>query len=320
MDLQGKFAVITGGGSGIGQELARLLVSRGCHVAVCGTTSSKLETTRTLCADASKHGARIVTCIADVANETQVIEFRDKTLRELDTDHINLLVNNAGIGAGASFIMDAREKWDRTFNVNWYGVYYCSRAFLPDLLAADEGKLVNVSSATGIWATSGYQRPTTAYSTGKFAVRGFTESLIDDFRVHAPHIQPVLVFPGYTATDVFDATLGIKYEDEQKSAVIPGEIERARRDLAAFGIPNTAEMDESAIIESIESLIHEFKNNAPMTAAQVAEAMLEGIQSGQWRILIGKDVEILDRMVRKNPGGAYQEEFNEQFLKEAGWM
>ena len=75
-------------------------------------------------------------------------------------------------------------------------MYYCARAFLPLLMASGEGVLVNTSSVNGLWASLGPGMPQTAYSTAKFAVRGFTEALIEDLRVHAPHVRAVLVHAG----------------------------------------------------------------------------------------------------------------------------
>ena len=109
--------------------------------------------------------------------------FRDEVVAQHATDHINLLFNNAGIGGGASFVNGDRAEWDRTFGVGWGGVYNCSRAFVPLLVASDEGYLVNTSSVNGFWACLGPGIPHTAYSTAKFAVKGFTEALVTDFRV-----------------------------------------------------------------------------------------------------------------------------------------
>src|SRR6202020_2174840 len=84
----------------------------------------------------------------------------------------------------------------------WCGVYYCARAFLPLLIASSEGVLVNTSSVNGLWASLGPGAPQTAYSTAKFAVRGFSEALIEDLRVHAPHVRVAVVMPGHIATNI----------------------------------------------------------------------------------------------------------------------
>lgn len=113
---------------------------------------------------------------------------------------IHLLFNNAGVVGGTSFITGRREEWDRTFAVSWSGTYLCTRAFQPMLMAANQGVVVNFSSVSGLWASLGPRSPHTAYSTAKFAVRGFTESLLVDFQAHAPHLSAVLALPGHVRT------------------------------------------------------------------------------------------------------------------------
>jgi len=92
--------------------------------------------------------------------------------------------------------------WERVFAVDWWGVYYCARVFLPLLIASGDGVLVNTSSVNGLWASLGPGMPQTAYSTAKFAVRGFSEALIEDLRVHAPHVRVAVVMPGHVGTDI----------------------------------------------------------------------------------------------------------------------
>ena len=84
-----------------------------------------------------------------------MLAFRDAVAQSHATEHIHLLFNNAGIGGGGSFVRDDRAEWDKTFDVCWYGVYYCTRAFLPLLIASPEGHLVNTSSVNGFWASLG---------------------------------------------------------------------------------------------------------------------------------------------------------------------
>src|SRR5205085_8398952 len=110
--------------------------------------------------------------------------------------------NNAGIGGGGSFVVDDRAEWDATFAVTWGGVYSCTRVFLPMLLASTEGHVVNTSSVNGFWASLGPNIPNTAYSAAKFAVKGFTEALVTDLRVNAPHISASVVMPGHIGTGI----------------------------------------------------------------------------------------------------------------------
>ena len=123
------------------------------------------------------------------------------------TDHVNLLFNNAGIGGGGSVITDPREVWERTFNVCWGGVYLGVRTFLPLVIASDEGHIVNTSSVNGFWASIGPDRPHTAYSAAKFAVKGFSEALITDLRVNAPHVKVSVVMPGHIGTSIVENSM-----------------------------------------------------------------------------------------------------------------
>ena len=161
-----------------------------------------VEETKSLALSKAPPGTRVTTFVADVSVESEVLAFRDAVASGLSTEHINLLFNNAGVGGGGSFVTDDRAEWEKTFGVDWGGVYYCTRAFLPMLLAADEGHVINTSSVNGLWASIGPTTPHTAYSTAKFAVRGFTEALITDFRVNAPHLRASVVMPGHIGTSI----------------------------------------------------------------------------------------------------------------------
>jgi NAD(P)-dependent dehydrogenase (short-subunit alcohol dehydrogenase family) len=101
-NFSSRIAVITGGGTGMGRELARQLSAEGCHVAICDVSEESMAQTKAICERAAPRGTRITTTIADVSDEPQVIAFRDAVAREHRTDHIHLLFNNAGIGARAA--------------------------------------------------------------------------------------------------------------------------------------------------------------------------------------------------------------------------
>lgn len=198
----GKLAVVTGGGSGMGRELARQLAAQGCSVAACDLNPHAVAETAAMAQAAAPPGVRVTSHACDVSDEAQVLRFRDELLERHASDHVDLVFSNAGIGGGGSFISDPREEWERTFAVDWWGVYYCARAFLPLLIASDHGVLVNTSSVNGFWASLGPGMPNTAYSTAKFAVKGFSEALIEDLRAHAPHVRVAVVMPGHVGTDI----------------------------------------------------------------------------------------------------------------------
>src|SRR6202030_661558 len=186
-EFSGRIAVVTGGGSGMGRELVRLLVAEGCHVAMCDVSRHGMAETRRQCeATGMPQGLRVTSHLADVSNEADVMRFRDEAANQHATDRIHLLFNNAGIGGGGSMIVNSRDEWERTFNICWGGVYLATRAFLPLLQAADEAHIVNTSSMNGFWASVGPGAPHTAYSAAKFAVKGFTEALMTGLRLNAP--------------------------------------------------------------------------------------------------------------------------------------
>ncbi len=199
VDFEGRIAVLTGGASGIGRELLLELVRQGTHVAVCDVDRRRLDAAvrhaRTVGPD-----VRVTAHVHDVADEAAVGRFRDEVAQAHESDVIHLLFNNAGVVGGGSFVTGRREEWERTFAVSWFGVYHCTRAFLPLLMAADQGVVINTASVNALWAGLGPGVPHTAYSTAKFAIRGFTESLLVDFKAHAPHLSAVLVLPGHVRT------------------------------------------------------------------------------------------------------------------------
>src|SRR5258708_26581528 len=186
----------------MGRELVIQLASDGCSVATCDVNSDAVAETVRLADKEAPSGTRVTAHTCDVTDERDVLRFRDEVAAQHDTHHINLLFNNAGIGGGGSFLTGKRDEWDRTFAVCWGGVYHCSRAFVPLLVASDDGYLVNTSSVNGFWASLGPGVPHTAYSAAKFAVKGFTEALIEDLRVNAPHVKVAVVMPGHIGTDI----------------------------------------------------------------------------------------------------------------------
>src|ERR1700758_3882403 len=202
-EFSGKIAVVTGGGTGMGRELARQLIAAGCNVAMCDVSADAMAETKRLCeVEPLPQGLRVTTHIADVSIEDQLKRFRDELAEQQATDKIHLLFNNAGIGGGGSLFTNTREQWERPFNICWGGVYLGVRAFLPMLMKADEGHIVNTSSVNGFWASLGPQTAHTAYSAAKFAVKGFTEALVNDLRLNAPHLKCSVVMPGHIGTDI----------------------------------------------------------------------------------------------------------------------
>lgn len=302
MDIQaGQIAVITGGGTGMGRALCQQLSAVGVHVAMCDVSAAAMAETQALCQAGAPAGTRVSTCVANVSQEAQVLAFRDAVVREHHTDHIHLLVNNAGIGGGGSFVAGDRADWERTFGVDWFGVYHGARAFLPLLVAGPGGTIVNVSSVNGFWASLGPGVPHTAYSAAKFAVKGFTEALITDLRVNAPHVRCAVVMPGHIGTSIALNT----YDAMQ---LTPAQVAVVRTRMLKAGAP-VAALPDDAIRQLMHQRALDFRDNAPTTAEQAATLILDGVRADRWRILVGDDAERLDAMVRHDPEQAYEDAF-----------
>jgi NAD(P)-dependent dehydrogenase (short-subunit alcohol dehydrogenase family) len=315
-DFAGKYAVITGGGTGMGRELARQLVAEGCNVAMCDVSADAMAETKRLCeAEKLPQGLRITTHVADVSIEEHYIRFRDELIEQQKTDKIHLLFNNAGIAGGGSMITNSRAQWERTFNICWGGVYLGVRTFLPLLLKADEGHIVNTSSVNGFFALGGGGRPHTAYSAAKFAVKGFTEALITDLRLNAPHIKCSVVMPGHIGTPILSNTLVVLNGTDR---LTPEQLLQARRYMKARGLAVDTMSDEQ--VQTItQDRARAFRDEAPVTAAQAAKIILDAVKAGQWRILIGDDAHKLDSWVRREPEQTYTPEALVSFAKEAGF-
>jgi NAD(P)-dependent dehydrogenase (short-subunit alcohol dehydrogenase family) len=301
--FEGRLAVVTGGGTGMGRELVIQLASEGCSVATCDVNVDAARDTALRAESAAPTGTRVTTHHCDVSDEAQVNRFRDEVVAQHETDHVNLVFNNAGIGGGGSFVAGKREEWDQTFAVCWGGVYNCSRAFVPLLIASDDGYLINTSSVNGFWASIGPGIPHTAYSAAKFAVKGFSEALLEDFRVHAPHVKVAVVMPGHIGTDIVINSRRIlgAPEPEDWSDEELGEF---RASLAFRGMPADGVADDD-LRKMVGMMGEMFRDSAPLSAAGAATIILDGVRNGAWRILVGEDAHALDVAVRANPEGAY---------------
>ena len=317
-DFAGKIAVITGGGTGMGRELARQLVAEGCNVAMCDISADAMAETKRLCeTEKLPQGLRVTTHVADVSIEDQLKRFRDELVEQQATDRIHLLFNNAGIGGGGSLFTNSREQWERTFNICWGGVYLGCRTFLPLLVRADEGHIVNTSSVNGFWASIGMGTSHTAYSAAKFAVKGFTEALINDLRLNAPHIKCSVVMPGHIGTEIVSNSRKVQ-SGSDSARLSADEIALARTRLPAIGIDASKLSDEDVQALAAERA-RSFREEAPTSAAAAAKVILDGVKAGRWRILVGDDARRLDERVRQTPERAYDQEFYQSFAQEVGW-
>lgn len=308
--FEGKIAVVTGGGTGMGRELCLQLVKEGCNVATCDVLMENLEETKTLCQEVNPD-ILVTLHQCDVSSEEAMNHFRDEVVAA-HGDKINLLFNNAGIGGGGSFMNpEDRADWERTFNVCWYGVYYGCRAFIETLVNADESHIVNTSSINGFWASLGPNTPHTAYCSAKFAVKGFSEALVTDLRLNAPHVGVSVVMPGHIGTSIAI--------NSGKVLGRPAALDMSEQDIKELRermMNSGGEMSEVVMNlsdDQIREFMHQrgiaFRDNAPTSAGEAATIILDGVKAGKWRILVGEDAHRLDERVRTNPESAYEASF-----------
>jgi len=278
MSFEGSLAVITGAADGIGKALAANLFKQGCSLALCDVEHLRLEETKSeMRSSMSVDVPEILTCICDISEKEQVQAFASEVAKTFDVkQHRLLLFNNAGILGGNSFF--AREnEWERVFDVNWKGTYNMCRAFMPLLVAAPSGHVVNSSSVLALCArspTRAYndRASESAYATAKFAIKGFSESLIDDLKNNAPHVKVSVTFASGVNT-----------------AFIENSGRQLHWDLSATHRASQRWRTEPAFIRP----------------EQAAEAILDGVRRGRWRILVGPGASSLDRLVRCFPERVY---------------
>jgi NAD(P)-dependent dehydrogenase (short-subunit alcohol dehydrogenase family) len=210
--LEGRHAVITGGGHGIGGAIAEALATLGASLSLMGRDLWKLEAHAAMLLEI---GATVETFECDVADEIAVEGAFAESRERLGDAHV--LVNNAGQAESASLADTDRALWDRMLAVNLTGTYLCTRQVLPAMLAAKSGRVINIASTAGL---RGYPK-TAAYCAAKHGVIGLTRSLALETAKSCVTVNAVC--PGYTDTDMaqravdgLSAALG-KTPDEARS-------------------------------------------------------------------------------------------------------
>jgi hypothetical protein len=192
------------------------------------------------------------------------------------------------------------------------------RTFLPMMLNADEGHIINTASVNGFWASLGPNVSHTSYAAAKFAVKGFTEAMVTDLRLTAPHIKCSVVMPGHIGTEIAaNSRKVINHSDDD--TLSETELARARARMARAGV-DTTNIPDAMIQQMVTAQARAFHDNAPMSAAQAATIILDGVKAERWRILVGEDAIIMDRMVRETPEEAYEQSFYERMTKAVGWQ
>ena len=189
---------------------------------------------------------------------------------------------------------------------------------MPMLLAADEAQIINTSSVNGFWASLGPQVAHTAYAAAKFAVKGFTEALITDLRLNAPHIKCSVVMPGHIGTAIAANSRKVLVGTDEDT-LSAEELERARARIARSG-GDVSALPDAAIQAMVSEQARRFEQDAPTTAAQAAKIILDGVKAERWRILVGDDAVKMDELVREDPEQAYEPAFYERLAKAVNWQ
>jgi NAD(P)-dependent dehydrogenase (short-subunit alcohol dehydrogenase family) len=212
---EGRVAVITGAASGIGRELARALARRGARLALSDVNAPELAETRRLCG-----GADVRTYTLDVAMRDAVFSHADDVRRDFGTAHY--IFNNAGVSLVGTFEHATVEEMEWLLGINLWGTIYCTKAFLPAMLAQRDGHIVNISSIFGFLGVPGQS----AYNMSKFAVRGLTESLWREMK--GTGVRVTVVHPGGIRTNISKAAPFCKLAGEFEKSLV----EKTQRLLA----------------------------------------------------------------------------------------
>ncbi len=205
MDLQGKTAVITGAGKGIGLAIAELLAKEGVNLGLISRTASDLDALKASLA--GENGIRVATAAADVSKREEAESAVSALKAELDT--IDILINNAGIASFGTVLEMDPAQWEQIIQVNLMGTYYMSRAVLPDMVGQNSGSIINISSTAG---EKGFATGS-AYCASKFAVMGLTESLLQEVRKN--NIRVVALTPS-TVNTALARDNNLKVGDEDR--------------------------------------------------------------------------------------------------------
>ena len=259
--LRSGVAVVTGAGSGIGRALAQRLAAAGSALAIADSDEAGLQKTEWSLA---KSSALVTTHVVDVAKEESVKSFAaDVSARH---GRVTLLINNAGVALHGNFEEVSLQDFRWLMDINFWGVVYGVRYFLPMLKREPRAHIVNLSSVFGLIAPAGQA----AYSASKFAVRGFTEALRHE--LGSSNICVSCVHPGGIRTP-------IAHRARAGSGTAPGRREES---------------------------IARFEKLARTPPEKAAEVILRGVERCEPRILIGMDAYQVDVLQRLRPASYWK--------------
>lgn len=202
--LKGKVALVTGAGKGIGKAIALALAAEGVNVGLMARTESDVKN---VAAEANARGVKTSYATADVSNRSDV----ETAVKKIETElgKIDILINNAGTATFGNFLELEPEVWENQIRVNVFGVYYTTRAVLPQMIERKTGDIVNISSTAGKSGSA----VTSAYAASKFAVFGLSESLMQEVRKH--NIRVTALAPSTVVTELAHSANLIKGDPEK---------------------------------------------------------------------------------------------------------
>lgn len=263
-EFNNKVAVVTGASSGIGRALALNLANRGTHLALCDVDEIGLAETAGI---ARKAGSEVTIAVVDVADRAAVESFADQVLE--DHGRVNLVFNNAGVALSATVEGESYEDFEWLMGINFWGVVYGTKAFLPHLRATGDGHIVNLSSVFGMIGLPSQS----AYNSAKFAVRGFTESLRIELKMQDCGVSATSIHPGGIRTNI---------------------IKNARID-SSVGI----------LGQNAESARTDFEKAFITTPRRAAKVILGAVERDKPRAMVGPDGHLFD-VVSRLPPRLYQ--------------
>lgn len=263
-----KVAVITGAGSGMGQQLAISLAKENCNVVICDINKKTIQETEEII---RKYNVSCTALNLDLREEKNISTLLETTLKNYSK--VDLLFNNAGVVAPSSFLNLSEKDWDWCNDINFNALVKLTRIFLPHLMKNEEAALINTSSIFGIITTPN----NTVYHSSKFAVRGFTESLAMELRDEK--IQIHSVYPGHIGTNI---VLDAKFD----------------KDFLSSNANKTEETDSDPI--TIQEFGSTFRDTG-MSPDKAAKIILKGVKKNKKRIFVGLDAKVMEIAQRITP-------------------
>lgn len=260
--FRNKVAAITGAASGIGRGLALELAGAGCDLALSDVNQEGLDETA---AEARARGVKVTTERVDVADRNAVHAWADRVV--VDHGKVNLIFNNAGVSMAGTVEGMSYEDFEWLIGINFWGVVYGTKAFLPHLRASGEGHIINVSSVFGLAGIPSQS----AYNAAKFAVRGFTDALRQELELMGSNVSATSVHPGGIKTNIARAA----------------RVHESIRDLG--GEPDGNEMAE------------QFEKLTMTSPEKAAQLILRAVRANQRRALVGPDAHVFDWVTRLLP-------------------